>query len=167
MRRYDPGVLLSAIGRYLPQLASGGTDAMKLTGPFSKVKPAAAVLAVLLQSLLIVHACMYAQSAEPVRAFTALQLARAASCCCTSTVRHALAQHPYTADSAQRGLTVLSSTVARTSLGCPPSRHHSAVWLLVRIYQRVKHCTLESGAVMVVCWDDSCALCHQLQSNGG
>jgi hypothetical protein len=37
--RYDPGVLLSAIGRYLPQLASGGTDAMKLTGPFSKVCP--------------------------------------------------------------------------------------------------------------------------------
>jgi hypothetical protein len=37
--RYDPGVLLSAIGRYLPQLASGGTDAMKLTGPFSKVRP--------------------------------------------------------------------------------------------------------------------------------
>lgn len=36
--RYDPGVLLSAIGRYLPQLASGGTDAMKLTGPFSKVR---------------------------------------------------------------------------------------------------------------------------------
>lgn len=35
--RYDPGVLLSALGRYLPQLASGGTDAMKLTGPFSKV----------------------------------------------------------------------------------------------------------------------------------
>jgi hypothetical protein len=35
--RYDPGVLLSAIGRYLPSLASGGTDAMKLTGPFSKV----------------------------------------------------------------------------------------------------------------------------------
>jgi hypothetical protein len=36
--RYDPGVLLSAIGRYLPSLASGGTDAMKLTGPFSKVR---------------------------------------------------------------------------------------------------------------------------------
>eukprot|EP00775_Hariotina_reticulata_P008994 gene8994-9167_t len=35
--RYDPGVLLTAIGRYLPQLASGGTDALKLTGPFSKV----------------------------------------------------------------------------------------------------------------------------------
>ncbi|KAF6250576.1 hypothetical protein COO60DRAFT_1705674 [Scenedesmus sp. NREL 46B-D3] len=35
--RYDPGVLLSAIGRYLPALATGGTDAMKLTGPFSKV----------------------------------------------------------------------------------------------------------------------------------
>lgn len=34
--RYDPAVLLSAIGRYLPALASGGTDAMKLTGPFSK-----------------------------------------------------------------------------------------------------------------------------------
>jgi len=36
--RYDPGVLLTAIGRYLPQLASGGTDALKLTGPFSKVR---------------------------------------------------------------------------------------------------------------------------------
>lgn len=35
--RYDPGVLISAIGRYLPDLLSGGADAMKLTGPFSKV----------------------------------------------------------------------------------------------------------------------------------
>lgn len=35
--RYDPGVLVSAFARYLPSLASGGTDAMKLTGPFSKV----------------------------------------------------------------------------------------------------------------------------------
>lgn len=36
-RRYDPAVLLSAIFRNLPALASGGTDALKLTGPFSKV----------------------------------------------------------------------------------------------------------------------------------
>ncbi|KAI8463200.1 MAG: hypothetical protein J3K34DRAFT_527188 [Monoraphidium minutum] len=35
--RYDPGVLVSSIGRYLPQLLSGGPDAMKLTGPFSKI----------------------------------------------------------------------------------------------------------------------------------
>eukprot|EP00879_Flechtneria_rotunda_P022429 GHRR01023679.1.p1 GENE.GHRR01023679.1~~GHRR01023679.1.p1 ORF type:complete len:493 (+),score=98.32 GHRR01023679.1:402-1880(+) len=35
--RYDPGVLVSAIVRYLPALATGGTNAMKLTGPFSKI----------------------------------------------------------------------------------------------------------------------------------
>jgi hypothetical protein len=35
--RYDPGVVVSAIGRYLPDLLSSGPDAMKLTGPFSKV----------------------------------------------------------------------------------------------------------------------------------
>lgn len=35
--RYDPGVVVSALGRYLPQLVSGGPDALKLTGPFSKI----------------------------------------------------------------------------------------------------------------------------------
>lgn len=35
--RYDPGVIVSAIARYLPALATGGSDAMKLSGPFSKV----------------------------------------------------------------------------------------------------------------------------------
>ncbi|KIY99783.1 hypothetical protein MNEG_8176 [Monoraphidium neglectum] len=34
--RYDPGVLVSAIGRYLPKLLTGGPDALKLTGPFSR-----------------------------------------------------------------------------------------------------------------------------------
>jgi hypothetical protein len=35
--RYDPGVLISAIARYFPSLLSSGPDALKLTGPFSKV----------------------------------------------------------------------------------------------------------------------------------
>ena len=35
--RYDPGVLVSAIGRYFPDLLSSGPDALKLSGPFSKV----------------------------------------------------------------------------------------------------------------------------------
>ncbi|GBF96586.1 carotene isomerase [Raphidocelis subcapitata] len=35
--RFDPGVVVSALGRYLPQLLSGGADALKLTGPFSKI----------------------------------------------------------------------------------------------------------------------------------
>jgi hypothetical protein len=35
--RYDPGVLISAFGRYLPSLLSGGADAARLTGPYSKV----------------------------------------------------------------------------------------------------------------------------------
>lgn len=37
--RFDPGVAVSAVGRYLPQLLTGGGDAMKLTGPFSKAGP--------------------------------------------------------------------------------------------------------------------------------
>lgn len=36
--RADPGVALTAVARYLPRLFSGGTDALKLIGPFSKVK---------------------------------------------------------------------------------------------------------------------------------
>lgn len=35
--RADPGVALTAVARYLPKLFSGGTDALKLIGPFSKV----------------------------------------------------------------------------------------------------------------------------------
>ena len=42
-RRYDPGVLLTAFGRYLPALLSSGADAAKLTGPFSNVMDAAAI----------------------------------------------------------------------------------------------------------------------------
>jgi hypothetical protein len=40
-RRYDPGVLLTAFGRYLPALLSSGADAARLTGPFSNVMDAA------------------------------------------------------------------------------------------------------------------------------
>lgn len=36
--RFDPGVLLTALGRYLPSLLSSGTDVAKLTGPFSNVR---------------------------------------------------------------------------------------------------------------------------------
>ncbi|KAG2491890.1 hypothetical protein HYH03_009842 [Edaphochlamys debaryana] len=35
--RYDPGVLLTAIGRYLPSLLMSGGDAAKLSGPFTTV----------------------------------------------------------------------------------------------------------------------------------
>ncbi|KAL3135547.1 hypothetical protein ABBQ38_006025 [Trebouxia sp. C0009 RCD-2024] len=35
--RADPGVALTAVARYLPKLLSGGTNALKLIGPFSKV----------------------------------------------------------------------------------------------------------------------------------
>lgn len=35
--RADPGVALTAVARYLPRLLSGGPDALKLIGPFSKV----------------------------------------------------------------------------------------------------------------------------------
>lgn len=35
--RFDPGVMVTALGRYLPSLLSSGTDVAKLTGPFSKV----------------------------------------------------------------------------------------------------------------------------------
>ena len=35
--RADPGVALTAVARYLPKLLSGGPDALKLIGPFSKV----------------------------------------------------------------------------------------------------------------------------------
>lgn len=36
--RADPGVALTAVARYLPRLLSGGPSALKLTGPFSKVR---------------------------------------------------------------------------------------------------------------------------------
>ena len=36
--RADPGVALTAVARYLPKLLSGGTDALKLIGPFSKAR---------------------------------------------------------------------------------------------------------------------------------
>ena len=36
--RADPGVALTAVARYLPSLLSGGPTALKLTGPFSKVR---------------------------------------------------------------------------------------------------------------------------------
>eukprot|EP00891_Asterochloris_glomerata_P008859 jgi/Astpho2/8859/e_gw1.00129.7.1_t len=35
--RLDPGVAVTALGRYLPHLLSSGADASKLVGPFSKV----------------------------------------------------------------------------------------------------------------------------------
>ncbi|GFR48781.1 hypothetical protein Agub_g10729, partial [Astrephomene gubernaculifera] len=35
--RYDPGVLVTAIGRYLPALLAAGGDAARLSGPFSSV----------------------------------------------------------------------------------------------------------------------------------
>ena len=35
--RADPGVAVTAVARYLPRLLSGGPDALKLIGPFSKV----------------------------------------------------------------------------------------------------------------------------------
>ena len=35
--RADPGVAVTAIARFLPRLFSGGTDALKLVGPFSNV----------------------------------------------------------------------------------------------------------------------------------
>ena len=35
--RADLGVALTAVARYLPRLLSGGPDALKLIGPFSKV----------------------------------------------------------------------------------------------------------------------------------
>ncbi len=36
--RLDPGVAVTALGRYLPHLLSSGADASKLVGPFSKVR---------------------------------------------------------------------------------------------------------------------------------
>lgn len=42
-QRADPGVLLTALGRYLPSLITSGADAAKLTGPFSKVGSVACV----------------------------------------------------------------------------------------------------------------------------
>jgi hypothetical protein len=35
--RADPGVLLTAVARYLPALLANGANAAQLTGPFSKV----------------------------------------------------------------------------------------------------------------------------------
>ena len=40
--RADPGVAITAVARFLPRLFSGGPDALKLIGPFSKVSNAAA-----------------------------------------------------------------------------------------------------------------------------
>lgn len=36
--RFDPGALITAVGRYLPSLLTNGAAAAKLTGPFSKVR---------------------------------------------------------------------------------------------------------------------------------
>ena len=36
--RLDPGVAVTALGRYLPHLLSSGADASKLAGPLSKVR---------------------------------------------------------------------------------------------------------------------------------
>lgn len=35
--RFDPGALVTAVGRYLPSLLANGAAAAKLTGPFSTV----------------------------------------------------------------------------------------------------------------------------------
>ena len=52
--RADPGVALTAIARYLPRLFSGGPDALKLIGPFSKVTPCSELLHSLLLQLICI-----------------------------------------------------------------------------------------------------------------
>ncbi|GLC40753.1 hypothetical protein PLESTB_000026100 [Pleodorina starrii] len=41
--RYDPGVLVTAIARYLPSLLESGGDAARLSGPFSRVLDSASI----------------------------------------------------------------------------------------------------------------------------
>lgn len=66
--RADPGVALTAIARYLPRLFSGGPDALKLIGPFSKVRqcselPHSLLLQLIRVALVTCASCLWVQTA--------------------------------------------------------------------------------------------------------